>query len=368
MSPRPTLRTGALAVGALTLAACATLTIRSGRLSEQLKFSHAKHKGEAACNDCHADVDKSTGPTKGQYIAKKDHGGCASCHDDEVKEKCAFCHLGKEQKIELTRLDRQLKFSHASHGEAVVKGGCVACHPGGETARAPGAKLVPDMKGCLQSCHKKEMAETRCDTCHRNLQQYPVAPVARLSHDGNWLKKHGGLSRNAQRCAVCHDQTYCADCHAKSAAMPIAVQFPEKVDSRFIHRGDFLGRHAVEARAEPASCRKCHGASQCSSCHEASGIAAPAVATNKTTPQKVHPADFMTPGSSGFHGRKARRDISTCASCHDRGAASNCVECHKVGAAGGNPHPVNFKWSDKQNACRTNSMCATCHAGGTGCP
>ena len=147
------------------------------------------------------------------------------------------------------------------------------------------------------------------------------------------------------------------------------MRFPEKVSARFIHRGDYLTRHAVEARSDPASCRKCHGQRTCRSCHALNGLSAPpdkALAGGAT--RNPHPAGWMVPGGDDFHGHKARRDINSCASCHDRGSASNCVSCHKVGGMGGSPHPTGWSWQDKSGQCASNPMCATCHSGGLGCP
>jgi hypothetical protein len=63
--------------------------------------------------------------------------------------------------------------------------------------------------------------------------------------------------------------------------------------------------------------------------------------------------------TSNEHGRAARRDIASCAACHDQGAASNCVRCHKVGAFGGSPHPPGWRSSQPTTA----ESCAICHRG-----
>jgi hypothetical protein len=365
-------RWGWLALGlvVLALAACATIGIRQVQLSQALKFSHERHVKEADCGDCHGEVAKSTGSTLGKFIPVE-HKACVDCHD-EAKQggKCDKCHLTADRKVKLTRLDRHLNFSHAKHDKVRVKDGCKACHGKAYVSKAPGENLVPDMAQCAEACHKKDLQQQSCEMCHKDLKRYRLEPIGLLSHTGNFVKRHGTLARNTGACLNCHDQTHCADCHARTAAMPLSIRFPEKVEARFIHRGDFLGRHAREAQVEPATCRKCHGSKHCSSCHELQGLVSPPIGTSKTSTgtRKVHGPDFMTPGTPGFHGRHARRDINKCASCHDQGGASNCITCHKVGALGGNPHPPNFKWRNKTNECRANRMCATCHIGGTGCP
>jgi hypothetical protein len=136
----------------------------------------------------------------------------------------------------------------------------------------------------------------------------------------------------------------------------IEVKQPDRVDRDFIHRNDFLSRHAVEAAADPPLCRRCHGTSFCESCHEGQGLTPGAA-----RPRNPHPAGWALPGSAQFHGTEARRDIAACASCHDQGAASICVDCHKVGGIGGDPHPAGFAARHPREEIAQNGMCAACH-------
>ena len=345
--------------------ACAAVQHRTARIAAALEFSHAGHSAQGIdCGDCHEGATENRGLTRGELIPTKET--CEGCHEDQVKNKCGFCHTSSDRKIKLTRVNRRLKFSHATHAGR-DKRGCKGCHPGAAAAKVPGIKLVPDMAGCADRCHKKDMAQQRCKKCHQDLQRQRLLPVAQLGHQGNWIRRHGELARDVSRCSTCHDQTHCGECHGRTAARPLSLRFPERVVSRFIHRGDWLGRHGTMARAESSTCRKCHGSNHCRSCHQQSGRARTLSAGSSRT-KSPHGTGWMIPGSSDFHGRRARRDVSHCASCHDRGAASNCVGCHKVGGTGGNPHPRSFRWADKSNQCRDNSMCATCHTGGLKCP
>ncbi|MCB9556311.1 MAG: cytochrome c3 family protein [Deltaproteobacteria bacterium] len=361
-----------LLMAALAIAACATLTYKVPQLREQLIFSHKKHVGEADCSDCHGDIAQATGPTEGKFIGKGGkHGGCTACHDDEVadKDQCKMCHVGKDKNIKLSRRTRNLNFSHKAHDKSRVKDGCKTCHAAAYTTTKPGTKMVPKMSVCTDSCHKKQMAELQCSGCHKNLESLTVPAVSLAVHDGNFHRRHGTLARNTQTCAQCHDQTFCADCHARTQAMPASIRFPEQINRRFVHRGDFVGRHMVEARARPETCAKCHGARHCQSCHEFRGVTPPKSNTTVASAagRRVHGADVMKPGTPGFHGNQARRAINRCASCHDQGAQSNCVRCHKVGELGGNPHPTGFSWRGQSTACRENVMCGACHIAGAGC-
>ncbi len=355
-------------IAALALVACAALQHKELKLASMLTFSHAKHADEGIeCGDCHEGIEESASLAKTRHIPNKET--CEGCHEEQLadKKKCDKCHVGSDRKVSLRKPERKLRFSHVAHAERTKEQGCKTCHADAVKAKHPGVNLVPDMAACADSCHKKDLQQQNCSKCHTDLERFPLKPVADLGHRGDWIKRHGILAKDPARCATCHDQTHCADCHARTAAMPLSLRFPEKVDARFIHRGDWIGRHNKAARADPTTCRKCHGARHCSSCHETQGLSK-APSSTTATKSNVHGSQWMVPGTAGFHGRKARREINSCASCHDRGAASNCVECHKVGALGGNPHPRDFGWADKAEACKKNGMCVTCHRSGSGCP
>ena len=325
----------------------------------EIIFSHGDHQEQGDCSDCHEGVETSTGATNGTFIPAKKT--CANCHDEDIK-KCKMCHRGAKDGIRLRRVQRKLRFSHKAHA-ARVKQGCQSCHAKSKN----GGAVIPGHATC-DSCHKKSRRTLDCQKCHEDLTRYRK-PVSGLDHGPGFAKNHGTQARqNIRACTQCHDQTYCADCHAGTSPMKASLRFPERVTRQFIHRGDFLTRHVVEARSDPSGCRKCHGQRHCRSCHALNGLSA-GISTGKRAGRSgaAHPAGWMTTGSSAFHGHQARRDIARCASCHDRGAASNCVGCHRVGGMGGSPHPPGWGWRDKSVQCRNSSMCATCHAGGRGC-
>jgi hypothetical protein len=129
---------------------------------------------------------------------------------------------------------------------------------------------------------------------------------------------------------------------------------PEAIEANFVHRGDFIVRHAIEAQSQPARCASCHTPESCDSCHVASGVSG-----NRIDARNPHPPGWVgtDTSSSNFHGREARRDVMLCASCHDQGPATNCIRCHKVGAFGGNPHPGG--WQSTQSL--DSRMCGYCH-------
>jgi hypothetical protein len=307
---------------------------------------------------------------------------CAACHDpskatrldpkvrhvripaDVTKQKlCGDCHDAEPKPIPSRERAYRVNFSHADHLKRVQD--CRKCHvklpESGDTAPA-----TPPMAACT-SCHhhQQEFAQARCTPCHVDLKGYK--PETAFRHEGKWLATHGALARpSAESCAACHDQTYCGGCHSPATA-PTRLEtiFPERVDRAFVHRGDYVSRHTVDAGANPASCRKCHGSPFCDACHAANGFSA-SVAGPSIRPTS-HSSGWtnLAPGDGGRHAREARRDISSCAGCHDQtGPANTCLGCHKAtsqGGAGRNPHPKKFLDRFGTGDIAKNDMCKQCH-------
>src|SRR5512142_2911176 len=196
-------------------------------------FPHSPHiEGDVACKECH-DTDPSVKTPKRlqAFRVRFDH----SYHLKKVKD-CRTCH-------------RELPEVGDAEAKAPPMATCTSCHE-----------------------HQQAFAEARCTPCHVDLKGY--LPKTAFAHQGDWLRQHGRLAKpTAESCAACHDQTSCAECHASQtvAARP-SVIFPERVDKAFIHRGDYVSRHTIDAQANPASCRTCHGSAFCSACHTEQGV------------------------------------------------------------------------------------------------
>jgi len=326
----------ALALGAPAQKPAAKESKAKAPAKVQEGFSHAPHQGIAECVDCHVGIEKAKSLAERHMptIAK-----CQECHEDKAPPARAAADL-------------HLVFDHAEHLPR-VKGDCTVCHkvlP--EMGRT--VSTVPPMSACT-SCHghARDFANARCTGCHVDLKAFPLRPVSAYSHGGDFLRTHGPLARGGvQTCTVCHDQTKCAECHsATTRPFKAELQFPEKVEAQLIHRGDFVAIHTIEAKANPASCRRCHGSAFCDSCHREQNIS-PSLAR----PRTPHP-----PAQEWLkvHGREARANIVACAGCHDQGANAVCVECHRSG--GRNPHPPG--WNSRHSLSETtgNSMCRICH-------
>jgi hypothetical protein len=315
-----------------------------------VEFTHSIHVDQGiACSDCHEGIEKATSLTQ-RHLPKP--AKCQECHNDNRSGPSA----------ELIPPPR-FHFSHAKHLPQ-VKGKCDTCH---KKLPEPGEpRFVPSMETCT-GCHKhqQDFVQGRCRPCHVDLKGYK--PENAYAHEGDWMRLHGKQARpSAESCTQCHDQTYCASCHSPTTvpARP-SIIWPEKVESNFIHRGDYVSRHMIEAEAQPASCRKCHGPKFCEACHAQQSLVGPETLRR---PKSHNGQEWaVMKGSPNFHGEAARRDVTNCANCHDQGSAAICVGCHQVGGfasqGGASPHPKSFLNKHTAEDRRHNSMCAACHHG-----
>jgi len=315
-------------------------------------FPHQPHiEGDVACTACHAGIaDAKALETGVRHVqlpkSPSTDDRCNGCHDSDVSVE-----------VPARTSPFRIRIDHAQH-VAQVKD-CRTCHT---KLPEPGDKdsPAPPMATCT-SCHdhQADFNAAKCTPCHVDLKGY--VPQTAFKHAGDWMKVHGSMARpTAESCAACHDQTSCAECHASQTtpARP-SVIFPEAVDKAFIHRGDYVSRHQIDARADPASCRSCHGSAFCSTCHTEQGVTSSSV--NVRDP---HPVGWATDTGPKGHGAAARRDILSCASCHDNGASSTCVSCHQMGGVGGNPHPAAFLTRHRNEDPSTKPMCSACHTYG----
>ena len=337
---------------ALGLAACATVlgTRKPTEPGREIRMSHEIHK-DLDCDMCHSAIPEAVAITDG---LRPKEATCLECHGDKKEDgACNFCHTDGQYPATYARQSHDILFSHKAHLER-TKGQCSTCHKKLSDFRQPGF-TPPTMSACA-TCHSEDIEQGRCKQCHVDLRKYPLKPITALAHSGNFVQQHGRLARTtAESCAQCHDQTFCADCHAKTVPTRIELKFTENVQSDFIHRGDYITRHSLEAQNDQSLCARCHGQNFCVACHNNMNVG-----PGSANPRSPHPAGWSYPGPTS-HASTARRDIASCASCHDQGVRSNCIDCHKVGGMGGDPHPAN--WGSKHNLgeAQSKNMCLYCH-------
>ena len=321
---------------------------------DQINANHAGHaKAKVDCLTCHETIFDET--ALGQKGVLPKEAVCLTCHQKEKDAgKCGMCHSRADKPGPYVIQEPLLRINHAKHLEKDEK--CEVCHltlP----ARGQVEKPVPPMQTCL-GCHNhdQEFRNGQCSGCHVDLVRFPLKPVTFFSHQGNFTSTHAPIATsNSAACAICHEQRFCSDCHSNQPMRP-SVKNPEEVNRNFMHWGDYLARHSIDAQANEARCQTCHVISFCSNCHTAQGLT-----TDSTNPNNPHPAGWLSPGSPNFHGTAARNDIVSCASCHDQGVHSNCVTCHRVGGPGGDPHPGGFTSKHPPSEIPRNPMCLSCH-------
>ncbi|MFZ5891487.1 MAG: cytochrome c3 family protein [Myxococcota bacterium] len=332
----------ALAVALAIVAAC----VERG----PARFPHQAHltgtacaHGCLSCNTCH------TPSQDGRESKLPELSLCTSCHQHDATRISKVLHVKPE------RPSGPIIFDHDQHlAMPEIRGQCVGCHAGVvENKRPP----LPPMSQCL-TCHEHQSQwdAGQCTPCHAQRDLKQLMPRTFLRHDQNFARRHGTLAlEQKQLCQACHTQADCDGCHDTSQGIPIERRLPERIERTFVHRGNFLSVHALEAQAEPSRCLRCHEKDSCDGCHTARGVSG--ALSNGRNP---HPPGWVGVNtlSSDFHGRAARRDILACASCHDQGPATNCIRCHRVGAYGGNPHPAG-RWPSSRDL--NEPMCRYCH-------
>jgi hypothetical protein len=208
------------------------------------------------------------------------------------------------------------------------------------------------------SCHAHADAwEARtCDGCHVDLPEEGVLPATHVVHDGDFRREHGTRAAGqADLCATCHAERFCAGCHGRTAPGLAARRAFDDDRQASVHRAGFAARHAEESRGDAGLCASCHSAGFCGGCHADRGVAAGAVEASSPHP----PGWLSLAGGENSHGRAARRDPAGCAACHGGAGESLCVGCHRVGGVGGNPHPPG--WTSTKRL--SEPPCRLCHLG-----
>ena len=104
-----------------------------------------------------------------------------------------------------------------------------------------------------------------CGECHTDRW-------AALNHRAvDFYPKHKFYAgQQNQSCATCHRESFCADCHAHKEEIKPSDKFKDSPERSLPHRGDYISRHKIDGRINPASCLPCHGRTnneRCKACH-----------------------------------------------------------------------------------------------------
>lgn len=125
----------------------------------------------------------------------------------------------------------------------------------------------------LPAAHPEQLAERRvlCSECHDDQAKGSLRALNSFSHTPTFVNEHRFYAMNSERlCSVCHAVSFCNDCHATKSELRPSQKLGNRPDRELMHRGDFMSRHRIEGKLDPASCYRCHGRGnneQCRSCH-----------------------------------------------------------------------------------------------------
>jgi hypothetical protein len=348
-----------------------------------LRFSHAKHaQMDLDCEQCHAEAKTSTQASDNLRPPKK---ACAGCHDVTPPENlgqpgvkvdrkaCGKCHTKLDPRgvpAKSVWPKPRVRFPHKLHLQRKVA--CKVCHAGVEKSGYGGKTHLPSMAKCFE-CHdgKPGSPASRCVTCHvrtaggRLRTRFPEGALKpgpslpHLEHGPTFERNHKVAARaHREDCEACHERSTCLRCHG-------GIRKPAS-----IHLGNYILRHGREARANRQKCNACHTRQRfCVSCHQRSGVARSNTRSPYRVPgiRKFHGPNWASSGSRGAaynrHATHARRNVSTCVSCHRE---RDCMRCHarrRVGGFGANPHGPGFRRSRRCKILlrKNRRACLKCH-------
>jgi hypothetical protein len=246
------------------------------------------------------------GPTARSSTAR-----CATCH---ARPSCTACHTGEGAKDVIA----QLASAAEANGRGVKLRRTVDAEP-------PIASIIP-----------ASQSGTRTDWTPA---PHPADSAKRVRvHATGFIRSHGAsAAADAMTCAGCHAQRFCTDCHAG-----------EKVTRRY-HPANFVSGHPAKAYGRDTDCASCHSTGAfCRDCHRQLSLG-----TKGIRGSGFHNAE---PQWLLQHGRAARQEMTTCASCHQQ---RDCLQCHSQLGWRVNPHGPDFD-AVRMHA-HNRALCLRCH-------
>lgn len=103
-----------------------------------------------------------------------------------------------------------------------------------------------------------------CSVCHTDTW-------SEMDHTSSWSSTHKFRARqDPLLCGACHKDSFCADCHASKEELKPSDKYKDSPQMELPHRGDYVTRHIIDAKLDPAPCYRCHGRgnnSRCKVCH-----------------------------------------------------------------------------------------------------
>ncbi len=193
-----------------------------------------------------------------------------------------------------------------------------------------------------------------CNECHVINN---VAP----NHGSFWVKEHRlWAEKQTSNCKDCHQLSFCQDCHeggGLDADLHVSTSGVDYMPKS--HRTDFREIHPIKAQEDPRSCYRCHDAVRfCAQCHDRF----PKGTLSIKSHQMLGPNGQKYAPAIGQHSMEARRNLTSCQSCHPDGDV--CIQCHSSGKT--SPHPRGWsKISGRLRSASGQRSCLKCHLPGT---
>jgi len=222
------------------------------------------------------------------------------------------------------------------------------------------------------------MAIKDCNACHESSD-------VTLNHGALWTREHRLYAeKHPNNCKDCHQQSFCLDCHYGGGIdrdLNVSQSAPDYLPKS--HVTDWREMHPIRALDDPRSCYRCHDAVKfCQDCHSKFNPNDLRVLShrrgwsdlevkkggpkhsqfNSSQCQTCHPNSLVPSHRwSSDHAREARKNLTSCQSCHADGQV--CLKCHSaVTGLRVNPHPRGWdKISNKMKNKSNERTCIKCH-------
>jgi len=381
----------------VSLGASANKSIPDETKKDRSKIIISSHKFHAGmgmeCTECHKNA--KTSEVSGDNLLPK-MAECYACHD-EKSTPCEKCHPKGAEYLPFDNPEREIVYSHKYHIEA-GKMECSSCHQNFDQVdySHENDKGMPEMELCF-GCHNDGLEKTKtefqkinqsgmaasknCELCHTDL----LSLKPKTHYNIDFVKLHGKeakVGRFDNNCQTCHTESYCQTCHNGSPLLAMKDVASNKMSDRStkignsadsknltlqsVHSLNYVFTHGFDARTKKTECYTCHNQQTfCNDCHsgDADGI--------RKKPKWHTTAGFTTIGRNsggGTHAGYAKREIETCAGCHDtQGSDPVCTMCHvdPDGIKGTNPktHDKDFSKAGEAGLWHHDdgAVCFNCH-------
>lgn len=372
-------RLGKIALVAAALVGPPSLVVAAMQAPQEDPFPHEEHEGLfPLCAGCHEGVE--SGDLTAVYPTAE---SCANCHDGVQEERVEWDGP--------TERATNLRYEHIDHANDLIEEGeealsCESCHsdPAGPRMAVDDEPELETCFGCHTHEAEEHYADAECASCHVPLaeSEFPLARLTELplpaDHEAEgFIGSHAdpGLDFGGARCATCHTQDRCLDCHVDAEraeigevpAAPSTMVLPA-TEAEYPVPGtheasDFLRVHGIGITV--GDCTTCHTQEDCASCHvtptaaviedlpHRSEVRAPGAQLVRDDPES-HESPFFIQAHSWLAGSQE----SSCATCHTQ---ETCSACHNAPSQAVF-HMDDFVLRHAADAYGQSSECANCHS------